>query len=1655
MLRKNLNIAILILTIATLAIGQVQLTENWDSGNSIPTSSSSAPSVPTDYNTSSGVWTLFRSYRHGTTYYSAPYALRLLKGVDTAYAITPVLNSVGTVSFYGYAVAPRPIYIFISTNGGSSWIFVDSVSTGNGAFAFCTKTINDPSNNLKLKFQNGTGNGNDINIDNVVITSYTTNSQIEVSTSSLSNFGNLVYGNYSISQSYTVSGTNLTGDLVITSPAGFQISNDNSNFFNSINLTPVGGNVNNTNIYVRFTPTSPSGTMTGEIQHTSAGAATKTVSVSGIALDVEPTQQSNITFGTVTDTSITANFSGGNGARRIIVIRLGNPVTFVPTDGVSPSGVNSNFNLASDQGSGNKIVYDGAGNNVTVTGLSQNTTYHFAVYEYNVGSNNSHNYLTTSPGTGSQTTLTVPTINVVPASLSFGNVLIGTTSTEKTYQISGTKLNPASGNISVNAPVGFEISLTSGSGFSSSINLPYSDSTLNNTTIYVRFKPTNVQSYIGDITNSGGGAETKIVSVTGNGVPPSAPNEFQAEDAILVSSYIMSDYSGYTGSGYVDMGDKDGSSIEFVFSRATAASDTVSVRYANGASTRSLTIYLNDVNVGTLSFTTTGSWTNWNTVRTVVNLSAGVNRLKFVLTTNAVGPNIDKINISGQLATPMYKLTLLTSGNGTASANPSAQYYEAGTTVTLTATPNSGYSFYRWGGTDESFQNPLNIVMNSHKTQIAVIAPMGGFVTPFPYESSPRGFASVPALGYTQGTTGGKGPHKVYVTSSAQLAELMNRRVDVGKVLNLPPLTVYIVGTLVPEAGVTDKIDIKDAYDISVIGVGSDAGLNGLGFNVVRSKNIIIRNLKIVNAPIDGITIEADDSEGTGNHIWVDHCSISNCYDGALDVTHASAYVTLSWNHFYKHDKTSLVGHSDSQTSDVVMKVTYHHNYFDSTGQRHPRVRYGKVHVFNNYFRKNILYGVSSNCEADVLVEGNYFFNVPIPYESLRVGTSYPGDLVARNNILAGTTGPGSTRGTAFEASTYYSYTLDSPENIPQLITNYVGSGKYDFSYEGAVTPKYVLNVTAVNGTVIKNPEQMLYDSGAVVQLTAIPNTGYHFVNWSGDLSGVSNPTTILMTSNKNVTANFAINQYKIIASSSPNGSITPSDTVVVNYGDSVTFTFTPDTGYHIDSVFVDNVYIGNPVSYKFVNVSSDHRIYVKFAINQYTIIATAGGNGSIIPDGTVIVNYGSDQLFVFVPAQNYQVDSVFVDGVYIGSPANYTFQNVTNNHTIHVRFRQSTMGVSFNVAGGWNLISLPVIVANNQRGVLFPNSISDAYYFDNGYLSSDTLGIGIGYWLKFANHGIINLSGELLTTNQISVEPGWNLIGTISIPVSVSSVSINGSANFLSSFYGYNNGYFVADTLYPGKAYWIKVSDFGQIVIGNSLKSGIIQKMEENIELNFIKFTDNDGNNQKLYFGIENDVVDGDYFELPPLPPRGAFDIRFKSNNKVELYSKHFKQTREIPILLNTISYPVIIDNKLSENENFEYYLVVDRQTYQIRPSERLILYNEPEYVALKIVSKSEIPNSFIIKDNYPNPFNSTTKIEIGLPEESKLSIEIFNFLGQKIADIAKGTYSRGYHTFSWNGRAEDGAELGSGIYLYRVNAKLISTGKTVSEIKKMILLK
>ncbi len=364
----------------------------------------------------------------------------------------------------------------------------------------------------------GVSSSRKLYVKNVAFTGAIVNANVPVitlSAASLPDFGTLVAGTASASQSYALSGKRLNADVVVTASGAFQVSSDNSSFSASVTLPQTAGTLAESTVYVKCNPAAAEGKITGTISHTSTGAVEKDLSLTATAIAVEPTQQAAISFGATTGKSIVVKATGGNGAKRILVIRADAPVSYVPADGNIEADVNSNYATAVDKGNGNKVVMDGSDNEVTVTGLTTGTTYYFASFEYNVGTNNSQNYNTTNPGTGSISTLTIPGLAVSSGSVPFGDVVYNTISPEKTYSLSGKFLSPADGNISVTAPSGFEISLTSGSGFDTVLSVPYTSGTINAVPVYVRFKPTAIKAYSGVITHSGGGAENLTVAVSG------------------------------------------------------------------------------------------------------------------------------------------------------------------------------------------------------------------------------------------------------------------------------------------------------------------------------------------------------------------------------------------------------------------------------------------------------------------------------------------------------------------------------------------------------------------------------------------------------------------------------------------------------------------------------------------------------------------------------------------------------------------------------------------------------------------------------------------------------------------------------------------------------------------------------------------------------------------------------------------------------------------------------------------------------------------------------------------------------------------------------------------------------------------------------------
>lgn len=133
-------------------------------------------------------------------------------------------------------------------------------------------------------------------------------------------------------------------------------------------------------------------------------------------------------------------------------------------------------------------------------------------------------------------------------------------------------------------------------------------------------------------------------------------------------------------------------------------------------------------------------------------------------------------------------------------------------------------------------------------------------------------------------------------------------------------------------------------------------------------------------------------------------------------------------------------------------------------------------------------------------------------------------------------------------------------------------------------------------------------------------------------------------------------------------------------------------------------------------------------------------------------------------------------------------------------------------VSSGWNMLSVPLTVVDYRKIILFPTAQSSAFAYDAGYLSMDTLKNGVGYWLKFNANQNIPMSGLARTSDSVIVSTGWNMVGSVSSLVPKSKITTSPGVNITSQFYQYQAGYTQADTVFPGKAYWVKVSAPGKL---------------------------------------------------------------------------------------------------------------------------------------------------------------------------------------------------------------------------------------------------
>ncbi len=398
--------------------------------------------------------------------------------------------------------------------------------------------------------------------------------------------------------------------------------------------------------------------------------------------------------------------------------------------------------------------------------------------------------------------------------------------------------------------------------------------------------------------------------------------------------------------------------------------------------------------------------------------------------------------------------------------------------------------------------------------------------------------------------------------------------------------------------------------------------------------------------------------------------------------------------------------------------------------------------------------------------------------------------------------------------------------------------------------------------------------------------------------------------------------------------------------------------------------------------------------------------------------------------------------------------------------------------AGGWNLISVPVIVSDFHKATIYPTSVSNAFGYKGGYFVNDSLANGVGYWLKFPGAGSIALTGTTIQQESVAVTTGWNMIGPPSYPVPLSAITPVGTT-VTSHYFAYSSsgGYLYADTLDPGAGYWVKVSGPGKLLmvtgsvilaprsaLSASRKNSPPATLEGVNDMNgigLLKVRDGAGNERMLFFSSSRMDVDPANYEVPPLPPEGTMDVRYGTNRLLEIADS--TTVREVAIRVSSAKYPLTLSWTESPACQTDVgsavtSLVIDGKETAMRGASEVRVASAPTHLGIRFQPSVSVPmpKTFALYQNYPNPFNPSTTIRYDLPKDSRVTLRIYDALGGEVKTVKDEVEGAGYRSAVWGSVNGEGRSVASGVYFYRIEAMPIDgKGTPFVQVKKMVVLR
>ncbi len=618
------------------------------------------------------------------------------------------------------------------------------------------------------------------------------------------------------------------------------------------------------------------------------------------------------------------------------------------------------------------------------------------------------------------------------------------------------------------------------------------------------------------------------------------------------------------------------------------------------------------------------------------------------------------------------------------------------------------------------------------------------------------------------------------------------------------------------------------------------------------------------------------------------------------------------------------------------------------------------------------------------------------------------------------------------------------------------------------VIQSFNINVAAnpgIGGNVSGNGT---YNYNTTATLTATPATGYDFVNWtetnSGDTVATTQSFDLTVTQDSSFTANFELQSFTISTAINPTGGGTTSGGGAYNYNEITTLVATPATSYEFVNWTVTNsgdVASGNPGFD--VTVTSDSSFTANF-IRTYSISISANpvnggtisGAGTYTDGSTVNLSATANAGYVFI---NWTEG-----GSEVSTNPNYSF-TASADRSLIANFTGSQ---TITLSSGWNIMSFYVTPPDPDLSVILASLISegslDKVQDETGKAFENVAGIGwineIGNWAPTEGYKIrvntntqLDLTGDVISLPAgIPLETGWNIMSFPSpemqnsqdvVAALISSgelVKVQDQTGSAIVYLDPNWQYYIIN-FHPGEGYKINVNTNTSITIDElpPNKSGAMQKETVIPEHFSTSWTGNGYNHMNIYILPEGSLESGDEV--------AAFDGNICVGIGMVDPAKDY------------ISIITSMDDPMTKKQdgfitNHKIQLRVWQKETDKEYTIEKISFRDPDnnkYVesGTSIIQMNlEIPDhdqGWSLGDAYPNPFNDFTTIHYSVAKEMNIRIEIYNATGQKIKVLLDEVKAEGDYTITWDRTNQNGKQISSGTYFYRMITNNYSEVKTL----------